>query len=83
MPDAPAPAWPAVTLARAGNRVGCQREGARKQVYTVSLTDEATKASHACELPEDAWRAMAVGSRWKSQVGVVSGALDCTALTPL
>lgn len=79
----PAPAWPAVTLARAGNCLGCQREGARKQVYTVSLTDEATKAAHRCDLPEATWRAMAAGSRWTSQVGVVSGALDCEALAPL
>jgi len=77
---APEPSWPAVTLGHPGTCLGCQREGARKESYTVQLTDDATQDTHTCTLAEPRWKSMAVGSRWATQVGVVSGALDCDAL---
>lgn len=73
--------WPAVSLSNPGTCVGCQREGARKETYTVALVDQ-EKAEHSCDLPEDRWRAMAVGSKWKATVGVMSGALNCAQLQP-
>ncbi len=76
----PAPAWPAVSLTRPGACLGCQREGARKQAYTVNLADSASKEAHRCEVAEDRWRAMAIGTRWIGEVGVLSGAVDCGAL---
>lgn len=76
----PAPSWPVVTLARTGNTLGAEREGARKETYTVTLTDTASNAAHTCDFPEEKWRAIADGSRWTSQVGVLSGSLDCGAL---
>ncbi len=79
---AAAPTWPTVRIANPGSCVGCQREGARKEAYTVRFVDDASKAAHACELPEVQWRGMAVGTRWASKVGVVSGALDCATIQP-
>lgn len=77
---APAPSWPTVSLVRPGTCLGCEREGARKETYTVKLQDSASQKEHGCDVAEARWRGMAVGSRWKGEVGVVSGLLDCDAL---
>jgi hypothetical protein len=66
------PAWPEVRT------VGQQREGARKQAYTVSFTG--SDDTYSCEVSQEKWASMAVGSRWTGQAGVLSGALDCGAL---
>ncbi len=80
---APAPSWPAVSLGATGNFVGAQREGKRSESYTLHLVNEADKSALSCTLPESKWSSMADGSRWKAQVGVISGALDCTAMAPM
>jgi hypothetical protein len=77
----PAPSWPPVNLANPGTCVGCQREGAKKESYTLLLKD-AAGAAKDCELPMDRWSTMAVGSQWTGAVGVVSGAVDCGSLRP-
>jgi hypothetical protein len=77
----PAPSWPTVALMVTGNSIGAQREGARKESYTVDFVDDSKKAL-SCTLPEAKWASLADGSRWKAQVGVMSGALDCSALQP-
>jgi hypothetical protein len=77
----PAPAWPTVTLSNPGTCVGCQREGSKKESYTLTLKD-ASGAQKNCELPMDKWSTMAVGSRWTGEVGVVSGEVDCGSLRP-
>jgi hypothetical protein len=66
------PVWPEVRI------VGQQREGARKQTYTVSFAGP--DDTYACEVSQEKWASMAVGSRWTGQAGVLSGALDCGAL---
>jgi hypothetical protein len=76
------PSWPPVSLGRTGVCVGCEREGARKETYTVHFSDSASGADHSCDVAEDRWRSMAMGSRWSAQVGVMSGSLDCSSLTP-
>lgn len=68
------PAWPTLSL------VGQQREGKRDESYTVNF--KGPEDAYSCELPEAKWTTLAVGSRWTSQAGVVTGALDCEALTP-
>lgn len=79
----PAPSWPAITLGATGNFVGAQREGKRSESYTLQLVNEADKSALSCTLPESKWSSMADGSRWKAQVGVISGAVDCTAMSPM
>lgn len=75
----PAPSWPEVKLARKGcSDVGCQREGPRAETYTVKLQDEEGDA-HTCDLPQDQWAGMAVGSKWAVQVKLTGG-IKCGTL---
>jgi hypothetical protein len=77
------PPWPAVPLARPGSCVGCEREGPRREVYTVRFLDRKREAEATCDLREDTWRAMAKGSAWKGAARVVTGGLVCEELVPL
>lgn len=75
------PAWPEVRLGRTGQCDGCEREGARSAKYIVTLTDPKGD-TQTCDLPEAKWKSMADGSRWKGEIRVLTGGLDCDALTP-
>jgi hypothetical protein len=77
------PRWPAVALARPGNCVGCEREGARSETYTLELENSGTKEKATCTLPEARWATFAKGTRWKAKVRVMTGTVDCDALTKL
>jgi hypothetical protein len=75
------PRWPAVTLARPGSCLGCEREGARSEKYTVKFTDTKAKAADpSCDLPEARWVTFPKGSRWKGNVRVLTGGVDCDKL---
>jgi hypothetical protein len=76
------PRWPAVALSCTGTTLGCEREGAREETYTVSFTGDDGKAL-ACDVPQAKWSTLPVGSKWKAPVGVLSGAIDCGGLAPL
>lgn len=76
-----APRWPEVKLAREGSCVGCERAGGKSETYTVRLK-AADGEAHTCTLPESRWKSMAVGSRWKGEVRVMTGGLDCGELKP-
>ncbi len=76
----PAPAWP-VTAVRSGTCRGCEREGARKETYRVDLRTAEGRA-FSCTFPEDRWRTMAVGSRWRLTVYAVTGLPSCASLLP-
>ncbi len=75
-----APVWPAVTLARTGDCLGCEREGKRAATYRVDFLGPDGK-SYDCSFDEPRWAQFAVGSRWTSQASVIGGSLDCKALT--
>lgn len=72
------PTWPKVRLGREGDCVGCQRQGSRKESYTVSF--KAGTESHDCAFAQEKWSSFQDGSRWKGEIGVVSGSLDCDSL---
>jgi hypothetical protein len=78
------PRWPAVTLSRPGTCLGCEREGARSEKYTVNFAATAGKAATtddlSCNLPEARWAAFAKGSKWKGNVRVVTGGVECESL---
>ena len=76
----PAPAWPKPAVTNCG-QLGCTREGTRSETYTLHLR-LAEDGAKSCELPESAWRAATVGSRWTVEVGSVTGILDCSAMRP-
>ncbi|MBI5624466.1 MAG: zinc ribbon domain-containing protein [Elusimicrobia bacterium] len=74
------PAWPKVRLKREGACEGCEREGARKERFTVAFDDKGK--TRTCLFGEDRWRSMAPGSKWKGKVNRLTG-LDCSGLTSL
>ncbi len=76
-----APAWPTVKLGKQGTCIGCEREGAKSERYTVHFSGEGGE-DLSCDLPQSAWSGYAVGSRWTGEVGVVTGKLDCDTLAP-
>lgn len=79
---ADAPRWPTVAPSCTGTTLGCEREGSRKETYTVSFTAEDGKLL-GCDVPQARWSMLAVGSKWKAPVGVLTGVVDCAALSAL
>ncbi|HHO52112.1 MAG TPA: hypothetical protein ENK18_14865 [Deltaproteobacteria bacterium] len=67
--------WPKVKLS------GGQREGERKETYTVSLKG-ADGESTSCAVSESTWRSMKEGSRWSGEVARIGG-LRCSSLKPV
>lgn len=75
------PKWPAVSLAKTGSCVGCEREGKRVETYSVRLAmDGGNEAS--CDLDEAKWAALPVGAKLVGKVGVMTGSVDCDSLAP-
>ena len=77
------PRWPNVALGRVGTCVGCEREGPRTETYTLELENSSNKEKATCTLPEARWATFAKGTRWKTKVRVVTGGVDCDAMTKL
>jgi hypothetical protein len=78
---AEAPAWPPFALAKAGECVGCEREGKRVETYRVSFANQENKTSE-CEFDQARWASIPDGSQWQAQAAVLTGALDCASLVP-
>ncbi len=74
------PKWPAVSIARPGTCLGCEREGARTEKYTVMFLDPKSKKDGSCDLPESRWASFTKGSKWKGTIRVLTGGIDCDAL---
>ena len=74
-----APRWPATGLARTGGCLGCEREGARTETYTVVLRDRNQK-DHPCDFDQQRWASLTDGSSLRGEVRVLSGGLDCASL---
>ncbi len=79
---ADAPRWPASRI-NGGTCIGCEREGARTERYTVELADEKTKGAASCDLPEARWSTFAKGSKWRGRMRVVTAGVDCDELEKL
>ena len=73
-----APSWPAVTLAKEGDCLGCERELARTESYSVTLTGDDVST---CTFSEARWNAFTVGSRWTGEGAGLNGAVRCATLT--
>jgi hypothetical protein len=78
----PEPSWPAVKLAKTGSCKGCEREGARRQLYMLRLLDRRAGQAHECAVDEATWQKAEPGSQWTVEVKVVGGGLDCETLRP-
>jgi hypothetical protein len=78
----PEPTWPAVTLTRAGcASVGCEREGPRRESYTVVFKNDEDGETGECKFDQAKWQSYAPGKRFSAKVGVVGSWLDCDSLT--
>jgi hypothetical protein len=75
----PAPTWPAVSLARTGQCLGCEREGARSEHYFVQLRG---KDSYECEVDAALWQRFQLDDDVPMKVRVVGGGADCSSLKP-
>lgn len=76
------PAWPPVTLSCTGNRVGCEREGARTEKYLVQLKDEGTGNKDECAFDQAKWKRFAPGKKIKAQVRILTDGVECDSLIP-
>ncbi len=76
----PEPAWPELKLGSACNRVGCLREGKRRESYAVQFRGANGDGTKECQVDERKWRGFAVGQKYAARVGVISSALDCGSL---
>ena len=74
-------AWPEVTLSRTGTCVGCERQGPKKETYTVRYKS-VDGQYFTCDWPEAKWASTELGSRWTGKVGVMTKAMDCGSLAP-
>jgi hypothetical protein len=59
--------------------MGCEREGARTETYTVALRDPDSK-DHTCDLDQAKWASMTDGSRWTADVHALTHSVDCSTL---
>lgn len=75
----PAPQWPQVRLGRTGNALGAEREGSRRETYTLSLAGNDGKP-YTCNVPFQKWQAVSDGTTKPIKVGVLTGAADCDQL---
>jgi hypothetical protein len=71
--------WPDSKLARPGACLGCEREGARSETYSVAFKD-AENSSYSCDFPQSRWSELSDGSRWTGEVRRLTDSLDCDSL---
>lgn len=74
-----APAWPQVRLAREGTCVGCERLGARNEVYTVRFTEEDGN-TFDCEMSTEFWQNTLEGAQFTLKVRRVGGQPLCESI---
>ncbi|MCK6548753.1 zinc ribbon domain-containing protein [Myxococcota bacterium] len=74
------PRWPATNLRGSGQCLGCEREGAKSERYTVRFRLEPSKKDDACDFPEAKWRTFTVGQRAPAEARVIGGGLDCDTI---
>lgn len=74
------PSWPKVELSRPGSCVGCEREGAKKETYTVTFKEPSTGKESSCDFPQGKWQGFSPGARYDGKIGAVTGVIDCDSL---
>jgi ribosomal protein L40E len=72
----PAPYWPSVAHSSPS-----EREGPRRETYTVLFQDPAGE-TYRCDLPESAWSSFSPGAAYRGRVRAVGGSIDCASLAP-
>ena len=73
------PSWPeSGARTCAAVRVGCQREGARNETYTLTLKGGGD--THSCDFNESKWRGLADGATVSGEVSKLMGGLQCSTV---
>ena len=73
------PQWPTVKLNKKGTSEGAEREGSRRETYTVHYSS-ADGGSYTCDFAQSTWAGYEMGATYAGKVGVVTKALDCDSL---
>lgn len=73
--------WPDPKLARTGTCRGCEREGKRREAFSVVFRRDDGK-DFACPFPQAEWKQIAVGAAFTTKEGVVVGGPSCGKLQP-
>ena len=76
-----APEWGTVDLACTATRLGCEREGDRRETYTVTFQD-ADGETYTCDYDRNNWETIAVNSSWTMEVRQFGGGAVCDSLAP-
>jgi hypothetical protein len=74
------PAWPDVGSLRGGSGLGAERQGSKRETYTVHYR-EGDGDTHDCAFAESKWKTATVGSTWSAEAGVMFSNLDCDSLS--
>jgi hypothetical protein len=78
----PEPNWPEIQLTRGGcAAIGCEREGPRRETYTVVFENAADADTGECNFDQAKWKGFEPGSSFNAEVGVIGSWLDCDTLT--
>ena len=77
-----APHWPSVNL-KTGTCIGCQREAGRQEKYLVDFRRDKDGKTFDCTVDATRWAAIKEGSKWKVNIGALSGVADCDSLQSL
>lgn len=72
--------WADPKLRRTGECVGCERVGSKTEAYTIQWREAGGKKTHSCTAPRAQWDKVKVGDKHRLPVGVMSGAVDCSAI---
>ncbi len=75
-------AYPDPKLRRTGDCVGCERAGAKAEVFTIQWRESGGKRALSCDTTRSIWDKVQVGSKWKGPVGVNKDFVDCAKLQP-
>jgi hypothetical protein len=72
------PYWPEPRFTCSGTVLGCEREGGRREAYTVLLRAEDQELT--CSVSQAAWQHVRLEQTFALQVGVLTGVPDCAPL---
>ena len=75
----PQPSWPALPTQRTGACLGCEREGPRRETYTLRVVDSAERR-FSCDVASARFFALPDGAERTMKVRVLTGGAVCNSL---
>lgn len=72
------PHWPTPSYnSCSSTKLGCQRQGARRETYTLNLVDRNKGKQHTCNMNFSDWKMAPVGTQFDAKVGKLVGGVNC------